>query len=262
MPMLILYLILINAVTFLAFASDKQRAIRGAWRISEMTLFALSILGGSIGGILAMQIFRHKTKKWKFKFGLPVILAVQIAILIFTFPKNTPDVEQHTPEKSEESVMERLPEQFVFTSGVGAWNTVLTLEEDGSFSGRFMDSDDGDVGKKYKNGTVYVSNFKGQFTIPTYLDSYTYSMKLKHIETEKQIGEVAYKDNQRIIYSGPYGLEKAEELRIYLPGKPLNSLPEEVLFSNPFQDMDVDAIPEGFYCIHNLKENIGFWGIS
>ena len=125
-----------------------------------------------------------------------------------------------------------------------------------------MDSDDGDVGKKYKNGTVYVSNFKGQFTIPTYLDSYTYSMKLKHIETEKQIGEVAYKDNQRIIYSGPYGLEKAEELRIYLPGKPLNSLPEEVLFSNPFQDMDVDAIPEGFYCIHNLKENIGFWGIS
>ena len=78
-----LYFIMINVITFLVFAIDKRRAVGGAWRISEATLFGLSIVGGTIGGILAMQICRHKTKHWTFKLGLPLILILQMVIFMF-----------------------------------------------------------------------------------------------------------------------------------------------------------------------------------
>lgn len=60
---------------------DKQKAKRHQWRISENTLIFISILGGSIGSIIGMQLFRHKTKHAKFKLGLPIILIVQIILL-------------------------------------------------------------------------------------------------------------------------------------------------------------------------------------
>lgn len=60
---------------------DKQKAKRHKWRISENTLILISILGGSIGSIIGMQLFRHKTKHMKFKLGLPIILIIQIILL-------------------------------------------------------------------------------------------------------------------------------------------------------------------------------------
>ena len=63
---------------------DKQKAKRHKWRISENTLILISILGGSIGSIIGMQLFRHKTKHVKFKLGLPVILIIQM-ILLYIF---------------------------------------------------------------------------------------------------------------------------------------------------------------------------------
>ena len=62
---------------------DKQKAKRGKWRIPEKTLFLLAIIGGSLGTTLGMNIFRHKTKHWYFKFGMPFILIVQIVLVIY-----------------------------------------------------------------------------------------------------------------------------------------------------------------------------------
>ena len=77
---LILYLIIINVVTFVIFGVDKYKAIRQEWRIRESTLLGLALIGGSIGGWLAMYIFHHKTKKVKFFVGIPVILVIQIVV--------------------------------------------------------------------------------------------------------------------------------------------------------------------------------------
>jgi len=74
------YLIIVNIVAFALMGIDKKRAKDHAWRIPERTLFLSAILGGSIGAIAGMQIFRHKTKHWYFQFGMPAILLVQIAI--------------------------------------------------------------------------------------------------------------------------------------------------------------------------------------
>ena len=78
---LYLYLIAINVVAFLAFGLDKLKAKADAWRIPEKTLLGLAVIGGSVGAILGMRTFRHKTRHKKFSVGLPVILVVQIVLL-------------------------------------------------------------------------------------------------------------------------------------------------------------------------------------
>lgn len=77
--------LIMNILGYLSMWSDKRRAIKGKYRISEKTLFIIAILGGSIGSILGMQRFRHKTKHWYFKYGMPFILIVQILIAIFLY---------------------------------------------------------------------------------------------------------------------------------------------------------------------------------
>ena len=79
---ILLYLLVVNVITFLMIGYDKHEAKKGNWRVSEKTLFTLVVLGGSIGGIIGMFTFRHKTKKWYFRFGFPIILILQILVVI------------------------------------------------------------------------------------------------------------------------------------------------------------------------------------
>lgn len=80
LQILFLYLILLNLLGFILMGVDKRRAIRHAWRIPEAHLFGCAILGGSLGSILGMYTFRHKTKHWYFVFGMPAILLIQIIL--------------------------------------------------------------------------------------------------------------------------------------------------------------------------------------
>ena len=78
-------LTIIGGMSFLLFAMmgiDKSLAKRGAWRVSEKTLFLLALLGGALGGIIGMYFFRHKTRHTSFKAGLPMLLIVNIACCI------------------------------------------------------------------------------------------------------------------------------------------------------------------------------------
>ena len=80
---IIIYLIVINLMAFCAMWWDKRRAQKGEWRISEAGLFTLVLLGGGIGGIAGMYIFRHKTKKLKFTIGFPTILLTEIVLVVY-----------------------------------------------------------------------------------------------------------------------------------------------------------------------------------
>ena len=77
------YLVAVNVVTFLVYGIDKFKAKRGKWRISEFTLLILAIIGGSIGAWLGMKVWHHKTMHKKFKYGLPLILMAQIALVCY-----------------------------------------------------------------------------------------------------------------------------------------------------------------------------------
>jgi len=80
-----LYLLAVNLAAFLLMGLDKGRAKKERWRIPEKTLFLPVVLGGGIGGILGMRVFRHKTKHWYFRFGFPLILILQVALAIWLF---------------------------------------------------------------------------------------------------------------------------------------------------------------------------------
>ncbi|MFR2534616.1 MAG: DUF1294 domain-containing protein [Clostridia bacterium] len=86
-PNFIVYLVMINMITFFAMWLDKRKAQRGKWRTSEQTLFVLVLLGGGIGGIAGMYTFRHKTQKPRFVVGFPAILIFEIVVLLYFFLK-------------------------------------------------------------------------------------------------------------------------------------------------------------------------------
>ena len=80
MNLTLVYLLTINLLTFFSFILDKKRSRKGQWRISEKQLLFLSLIGGSLGGFVAMVLARHKTKKLKFIVGVPLLLLVNIYV--------------------------------------------------------------------------------------------------------------------------------------------------------------------------------------
>ena len=79
--MILLYLLIVNALGFLLMLVDKRKAQKNLWRIPEATLFLMAAIGGSIGSLVGMYKFRHKTKHLKFTLGVPAILIAQIVIV-------------------------------------------------------------------------------------------------------------------------------------------------------------------------------------
>lgn len=79
----LLYLLLINAAAFVLMLADKVKARKNRWRIPERTLIGSALLGGSIGALLGMYTFRHKTRHLKFTLGVPAILIAQIALVVW-----------------------------------------------------------------------------------------------------------------------------------------------------------------------------------
>ncbi len=83
MDFILIYLLLVNAAGFLLMLLDKQKARKKKWRIPERTLFLAAALGGSIGCLIGMYTFRHKTKHKRFTIGIPLILIAQIALALY-----------------------------------------------------------------------------------------------------------------------------------------------------------------------------------
>ena len=79
--MLGLYLALVNLWAFSAMGIDKRRAKKGVWRLSEKALFLPVVLFGALGGVMGMNVFHHKTKHWYFRWGFPLLLLVQLAVV-------------------------------------------------------------------------------------------------------------------------------------------------------------------------------------
>lgn len=88
MTIFLIYYTLINIAGFVIMGLDKKRAIRGVWRISEASLFLTALLGGALGCILGMQHFRHKTKHWHFKYGMPAIFSVQLFLFLLIIQRS------------------------------------------------------------------------------------------------------------------------------------------------------------------------------
>ena len=183
--------------------------------------------------------------------------------------ERSPEPETEQPEKE---ALEQKPEtglpvfsfadvagrEFYFSSGAGAWRTVLYIHEDGSFDGHFQDSDMGDNAPEYPNGTVYYSAFSGRFTQPEQVDDTTWKFRIDSIEYEHGFGE-EIKDGFHYVYLEAYGLQGAEELYMYLPGAILADLPEAYRAWVGYYDLESTEEKDlPFYGLYNAAEQNGF----
>ena len=137
-----------------------------------------------------------------------------------------PSVEESSSEESTLLFSELSKYQFVFSSGAGAWQTMLNINEDGTFNGYYSDSDMGDIGEDHPNGVNYSSTFEGKFTTPKKVNDYTYSISIESMKLEKEAGTEEIIDGIKYIYTEPYGLDGAKEIYIYTPQAPIKELPE------------------------------------
>ncbi|EOS51936.1 hypothetical protein C809_00691 [Lachnospiraceae bacterium MD335] len=76
------YLALMNLIGFAMMGIDKHKAVKKLWRIPEYTFFVIALIGGSVGSIIGMRVFHHKTRHWYFVYGMPFILILQVALVV------------------------------------------------------------------------------------------------------------------------------------------------------------------------------------
>lgn len=155
--------------------------------------------------------------------------------------------------------------EFCFSSGAGAWSTIMTIGEDGSFKGMYSDSDMGVTGEGYPDGTRYCCIFNGQLSELTQIDELTYTAELQDISYENEVGEEEYADNVRYIYSDAYGLDDAKILYFYLPGTERDNLSEDCLswVSQAMHDDEYNPVDElDFVCIYNEGGKQGFYSYN
>ena len=83
MNIILYYLLAVNIATFFLYGIDKYKAKKGRWRISEATLLMMAVIGGSIGAWVGMRLWHHKTMHKKFKYGIPIIIILQVALVVY-----------------------------------------------------------------------------------------------------------------------------------------------------------------------------------
>lgn len=134
-------------------------------------------------------------------------------------------------DTSEEKIFERLIKRFIFTSGAGGWYTGMSISKDGSVKGTYTDMNRGITGSNYPNGQMYISEFTGKFGNLVKVNDYEYKMTLTDLDYAKA-GETKFVNGVKIDTSVPYGIadkkSPGKEFILYLPGRPVKDLPQEV----------------------------------
>ena len=152
------------------------------------------------------------------------------------------------------------PFTFVFSSGAGAWSTTLTIQEDGSFSGQYSDSDAGSYSDAYPNGTQYLCDFTGQLSQPVIVNENTFSVKVEEMKFANQPGTEEIMNDVRVLYSECNGLAKGDELFIAVPGTPLEDIDAEYRSWLGFYDLssldEITLLP--YFALLNETQQIAF----
>ena len=149
---------------------------------------------------------------------------------------------------------------FYFLSGAGAWSTELVVSPDGSFTGYYHDTDMGDSGAGYPNGTRYECDFSGTFALTEQRDEFTYALRLTSLALKEVPGTERVADGLKLISAEAYGISGGDEFMLYSPGSPSAGLPEEFLewvrMASAWEEPP-ETLP--FWGLYNLGERAGFF---
>lgn len=168
------------------------------------------------------------------------------------------DSGQEQAKPQEFSFADVAGQEFCFSSGAGAWRTVLHIHEDGSFDGQYMDSDLGNCTEEYPGGMAHYSAFSGSFTEPEQVEEDTWRFQIAALEYTYDFGQ-EIRDGVLYEYTEAYGLSQAEDFYLYLPGKKLADLPEAYRSWVGYYDLDsVEETELPYYGLYNEKQEEGF----
>ena len=135
------------------------------------------------------------------------------------------------PVHNPEAIFEKLTKPFIFTSGVGGWYTGMSISKDGSIKGTYQDMNRGSTGSNHPNGQMDLSKFTGKFKNLVKVNDYEYKMTLTGLDYPK-VGETKIVNGVKIDTTEPYGIadgkSPGKEFILYLPGRPVEDLPQEV----------------------------------
>ena len=155
--------------------------------------------------------------------------------------------------------------EFGFASGVGGWSSELTFANDGIFMGSFHDSDMGDTGDGYSNGTIYVSDFSGRFEVLNIINDHSVTLRLVESGTSEPNGNEWIDDQIRYVASDPYGIAGGDEFILYFPGTPMSELTDEgrQWYQMPRALSDED-LPQTLPCygLYNVNEANAFFSFD
>lgn len=180
--------------------------------------------------------------------------------------KQEPAVTPEKPDVKETdsvNLPNTFPLQLRFSTGVGGWETYITIKEDGSFVGNYHDSEFGSTGENY-NGTIYVCEFSGKFEFVEQLNDYSYSMKLIEITTADEENTEWIEDGIRYVASIPYGLESGTEFILYTPETPVDGLSKYFLSWWSYRYGYDEEPPKtlSLYGLCNVETGYGFFSLE
>ena len=176
--------------------------------------------------------------------------AVFLAFLFFVFSAGAEDMTFDSLSKL----------QWSFSSGVGGWSTDMQISSDGAFSGTFHDSEMGEEGEAYPNGTVYVCSFTGQMSVGQQADEHSYELKIDRLTVTDAPGQESIEDGIRYVTSEPYGISEGDVMRLYLPGTPVDALTDDMRMWAHLFDLEEAPAELTNYFLYSEKNESGFVG--
>lgn len=153
--------------------------------------------------------------------------------------------------------------EFDLSSGAGAWATSITIDADGTFEGNYHDSEMGDSGADYPNGTLYESDFTGKFGELEKVDDFTYKTTVVEINYKNEVGTEKIEDCTRYVQAEAYGLADGKDFYFYLKGKKIADLPDGFMpwIQNSINESK-DETELSIIGLYNETMELGFCGYS
>ncbi len=152
--------------------------------------------------------------------------------------------------------------EWSFSSGVGAWSTDLQIQTDGAFTGEFHDSEMGETGEDYPDGTIYGCTFSGRMSLTERLDENTWKVRVDTLALDEGQVPEAFEDGIRFVTTDPYGLCAGDEMLLYGPGTSLDVFSEDMLFWTHVQDQEDPPAELDTWFLYSEKNESGFVGYS
>ena len=165
--------------------------------------------------------------------------------------------------ETSESVFDALVGlEWSFSSGAGGWSAELRIQADGSFAGEYHDSEMGDTGDGYPEGTIYGCSFNGRMSMVERIDENACKIRIDDLALDEGQVPEAIDDGIRYVTTEPYGITQGDEMLLYAPGTPLDIFSDDMLFWAHVMDPEESRTSLETWFLYSKKNESGFVGES